>query len=209
MKYAFVVIACTVALIAVAGARAANWPDPRLDTAASQVAGHPVQVWCEDSVSYWVHVGDSIGVDFGTVQGFTVPSQSTTVYITPQICRTLHALLGSGPNEVGNYWGSLAVHVLVHEAEHQAGHVDEGETDCAALTQDDAIAVAFFGYHNYDQIPTLVDVPHKATFKGHVYRWKTTAIVMKVVPSVQLQDFHDWDHAWHSVAPPAYQGGCK
>lgn len=207
MKY--VLLVAVALLVFAADARAANWPDPALDAAATKVAGHPVQVWCEASEGDWIHNGDSIGVDFGTVQGFTLPSQSTVIYVTPQICRTLHALLRVGPNEVGNYWGSIAVHVLVHEAEHQAGHVDEGETDCAALTQDDAIAVAFFGYHNYDQYPSLVDVPHKVVYKGHTIRWKSTTVVMKVIPSLQLQSFHDWDHAWHAAAPPAYQGGCK
>ena len=98
-----------VAVVAVAGfvlassAAASNWPSGRLDTAASAVAGHPVQVWCEENWGDWIHLGDDYSEDFSYLMGFTFPSEPI-VYINPAHCETLHALLGG--SQVGSYHSS-------------------------------------------------------------------------------------------------------
>jgi hypothetical protein len=206
MKRILVMLAAVTAIAAltVPAASAGNWPDAGLDAAASSVAGHPVQVWCESSWGDWIHAGDAFSVDFDLVLGYTDPTASTMIYISPGLCETLHALLVFGPAKVGNYWGSLAVHALVHESEHQAGHVDEGETDCAALAVDDSAAVQFFGYQTSEQQPYTVTVRHKTKRTVTV----TRQVRYRTAPSKQLAEFHAFDHAWHASAPAAYQGGC-
>jgi hypothetical protein len=193
-------IVVVLAMAVFAGkASAANWPDSSLDTAASSVAGHPVNVWCEASWADWIHAGDTAGEDWGLLIGFTDPSVPT-IYLQPTVCETLHVLVKRGPEQVGPYWGSLAIHALVHESKHQAGYLDEGQTDCAALAVDDQVAVQFFGYKKTDRVTSWVKTRrHGRT----VYAKK-----ISTVPSRQLALFHAWDHAWHAASPPEYQGGC-
>jgi hypothetical protein len=207
MRRILVIVAAVAAFTALVApaASAGNWPESRLDAAASSVAGHPVQVWCESSWGDWVHAGDAESVDFAQILGFTAPSTSTAIFISPSLCETLHALLSFGPSKVGNYWGSLAVHVLVHESEHQAGHIDEGEADCAALAVDDSVAVQYFGYQTSEQQRYTVTVTHRTKRIVTV----TQQSRYRTVPSEQLAEFHSFDHAWHAATSPAYQGGCS
>jgi hypothetical protein len=136
-------------------APAANRSDPRLDTIASAVAGHPVNVWCEDNATDW-GAGPA-----PTVWGYTYPPPSSnTIHVSPWICMNLHTVLDTtNRDELAMYAVAAAIHTLVHESVHQRGGIYgdcyangptdmgcEGRTDCMALTLDVAVAVDYFGF---------------------------------------------------------------
>jgi len=212
-----------LSLVVASSAAAANWPDSRLDAAATAAAGKPVAVWCEDSWADWIHVGDDQSVDFSDVLGFAVPSVTNTIYIGPTQCENLHLLLDAGTAQVGPALASRAVHTLVHESLHVGlNSGDESLVDCTALKQDDDIAVQFFGFHKTDTVTSTKVVPvtktvavkqmrkGKLAVVGHktvVTGYKTVTTTTQV-PSQLLAAFHADDLAWHKSTPPEYQTDC-
>lgn len=208
MKWMFPV-ALIAAFIAALGlltgvANAGNNPDPRLDAAASYVAGKPVTVWCEESITDWVQWGQSAGQNFDFMEGFTYPTIPgySTIYLSPRVCLTLHALLDQGAENVGAYWGSLAVHTLVHESVHLlTGSADEHYVDCMALTKDADVAEQFFSWPTTETIYNTVVVRKK-------HRIVAVKSVGTNVTSPLLTAFNSFDQGWHDAAPAPYSGPC-
>ena len=149
------VLACAAGLLTAGTASAANWSDGRLDAVASQIAGKPVRVHCEDSWYEWINAGEEAGEDWSYVNGFTALVEPV-VYINPGRCETLHALLELGPRGVGVFHAAGAVKTLVHEAVHQRGVTNEGETDCTALSLVDDVAVRSCGYKRTERVAYTV-----------------------------------------------------
>jgi hypothetical protein len=195
-------IVVALALALVAPAAAGNVPNSQLDAAASAVAGKPVTVWCESHWSEWIHTGDSVEKDWSSLGGFTILSEPI-VYLSPDICETLHALLRYG-DDVGSYHASVAIHVLVHEAVHQTGIENEGETDCKALALDRQVALDHFGYSETEPQQYIAKTVKRVKGK----RVTTYAVRTRQVPSRRLADFSSWTLAWHKAAPAEYQGAC-
>jgi hypothetical protein len=204
-----------VAVVALAGfvlansAAASNWPSGRLDTAASAVAGHPVQVWCEENWGDWIHLGDDYGEDFSYLMGFTFPSEPI-VYINPAHCESLHALLGG--SQVGSYHSSIALLTLAHEAVHQRGIDDEGVTDCTALPLVPGLAA------NYFRVPRRIARTKIVNYTKTVVRrvnGKSVRMRVRAQRAVRLSIANPFlgklaadARAWHRAAPPQYQGTC-
>lgn len=209
----FAVLIAALAALTLAGTAAAstagNWQDSRLDAAASSIAGHPVNVWCEMSWGDWIHAGDYAGQDFGVVLGFTY-LDSPTIYISPAQCDTLHALLN---NEfVGSYHASLALLTLAHESVHQRGIADESVTECTALPLVPGLAEDYFGFPATIQQTKIVSYT-----KTVVRRIKGQRVVIKIraqkavkvtVPDPWLKWIADDAQRWHNSLPAQYRVGC-
>lgn len=193
-------------MFAVNKAGAANWPDTRLDQAASGIAGHSVNVWCEDTWSAWIHTGDYYNEDWSFLNGFTF-SVGNTIYVSPRQCETLHALLNFGP-AVGNYYAASAILTLAHEARHQAGDTDEGVTDCNALPLVEPLATTFFKYPKTEVESYTARVMKTVRVKGVTRRVATTVVRTRVIPARALADLKTMAYAWHKAKPAAYQGSC-
>lgn len=209
MRWALLLI--VVAFVALpATALGGNSADQRLDAAASEVAGKPVPVWCENSWADWIHFGDSVSQDWTWVSGFTVPSAGPTVYVNPRQCETLHALL-NGEN-VGTYYAASALLTLAHESVHQRGVLNEGETDCTALPLVPGLAVSRFG------IASMVSQSYTATtVRRFVRKVRGKRVVIRVVQRVvrwrtvknpYLDRLAADALRWHRSKPPEYQGNC-
>ena len=200
-------LACAAALVMAGTASAENWKDARLDAVASHIAGKPVQVHCEDSWYEWINSGEQQDEDWSVLLGLTYLSEPL-VYINPDGCETLHALLELGPRAVGVYHAAGAVQTLVHEAVHQRGITDEGDTDCTALSLVDDVAVRHFGYKRTERVPYTVTTTTKRKVNGRWTTIRSTAVRYRQQPSQTLKDFHTMAVGWHKAAPPEYQGNC-
>lgn len=191
-------LAIVVTLLALVAGRAyAAYQEPGLNVAASAVAGHAVIVSCAATDAEWAQFETVPGFPF-EVDGFTYASKDNVIYLSPRVCQTLTAL--EDPikrNDVGPYWAALAIKSLVHESVHQRGVLDEGVTDCTAVTLVSEVAVRSFGY--------------PATSKVYVYT-KTKAgtyrRTSKTVPNPVLARLTFWASQWHRAMPAIYQGGC-
>lgn len=191
-----VLVVGVVTLWVTAPARGA-YQEPGLNAAASAVAGHAVIASCAATDAEWAQFETVPGFPF-EVDGFTYASKDNVIYLSPRVCQTLTAL--EDPlkrNEVGPYWAALAIKSLVHESVHQRGVLDEGVTDCTAVTLVSEVAVRSFGY--------------PATSKVYVYT-KTKAgtyrRTSKTVPNPVLARLTFWASQWHRAMPAIYQGGC-
>jgi hypothetical protein len=203
------VIAAAVAAIMAPLSAASNWPDNRLDAVATQVAGHPVNVWCESSWSDWIHTGDSADENWDGVRGFTFLS-APTIYIAPDACFTLHAMLNR--ENVGSLHAADALLVLAHESVHQRGISDEGMTDCTALPLVPSLAVNSFG------IPSMAPEKYAVTVwktmrvkvggKWVTKRYATQQVRWRSIPNPWLAQLANDAHRWHRTAPAEYQGNC-
>ena len=87
---------------------------------ASQIAGHPVQITCDESGQQVGYVQDADGVaEVGGRQA----------YLTPAICDTLYQL--AFKDRVQSFDRTArAIAVLAHEAQHLRGVRNEGLTNC-------------------------------------------------------------------------------
>lgn len=168
-------------------AKAADAHDLRLDTAASWAAGHPVQVYCEDSWQEWY------GFGYPQFESFTQQGQPW-IWLDPKVCDALSSLANG--RDVGTYYASSALLALAHESSHQFGLVDEGQTDCRGLLLVTQLATQFFG------IAPKVAVKHYKVVRGKL-RVTTTMVVNPWLTKMR-QDAE----FWHRRKPPEYQGGC-
>lgn len=89
---------------------------------AARIAGHPVEVRCDDAGE---HVGAVQHADGVAVVG------GTRAYLTPERCHALYRLAFEG--EYSFTPAGRAIVVLAHEAWHLNGIADEGTTHCYAL----------------------------------------------------------------------------
>lgn len=211
MRFLLVALA---ALVFAAPVASSNMPHPTLDQVATEVAGKPVAVWCESSVTDWDRAvytasrGTQIGAQ---ILGFTYIS-APTVYLSPSQCQTLHFALQVGYHDVGVSYLSSAVLTLVHEGVHQRGVTDEGVTDCTALPLVVPMMEKYFGLTQtvpgFAQETYTKVVRRKIAGKWRNIRVSATRIVNVVNPNPDYARAAAWAVAWHRGKPAAYQGGC-
>lgn len=206
MKALALISAVVVLALSCAGtAVSANNPNPRLDAAASFVAGHPVTVWCETSWASWLQMTGGVS----DASGFTNPSQSSVVYVDPQVCLTFEMILaGSNVEDVGGSYTSQALLTLAHEAEHQKGLTDEGQTDCAALPLVPTLATQFFGVPK--TITQTVTAYRTISVRVGKAKRRIRESYTKTVsaPNPYVTQLATDAEGWHKLKPPAYQGSC-
>jgi hypothetical protein len=89
---------------------------------ASEIAGKPVTIFCDES-------GDFVGAVQHT-DGVAIVG-GDHAYLTPERCLDLYRLAFEGET-TGSRTGR-AIAVLAHEAWHLRGEIDEGRTECFAL----------------------------------------------------------------------------
>jgi hypothetical protein len=184
-----------------------NWADGRLDQIASSIAGHPVNVYCEDDWRVWIYNGE-----YG-VGGFTSLA-GTTVWINPDECATLHYLVDG--EDVGTLQASVAILYLTHESMHQRNRANpalgrnEAYTECLALKEFRSVAVNLF------HVPALVNVQtyrtvtrwitrriHRKTFRIRVSSVVSTTVT---VPNPYLERLVRDAGRWDAGLPAAYHG---
>jgi hypothetical protein len=196
-----------VGLAAGTAAQAANAPHPTFDALATEVAGHSTQVWCEDDPYDWDQLWYPQGVPGGYIQGFA-PYGGNVVFVSPTICEALWATVDpGGPGgylDSGMSFFARALLVLIHEAEHAKGIVNEAEAECAALPLVVPMAVKHFG------------VPQTIKQARVVSKWKKVGkkrvrvqVVQQVsVANPDLTRIAQWAKYWHDVLPAEYRGTC-
>jgi hypothetical protein len=222
---AFLILTGAVALLLIVStnALAANTPDPKLDQVATEVAGHPVTAWCEDSQTDWKAMGIPAA-------GFTRPpgrvDYAPIVYISPEPCATLHKLLNGVYTDPGaTAWGIV---VLLHEASHQIGgqyafdvpgepagqRLYEGRTDCHALALLPKY-LSFFGINPTASTLEWMRVKHRQRVRRHghwVWRtWTTLKAKRSIGPNPLWEDAIAEAQRRHDNLgrlDPAYKGNC-
>lgn len=202
VMFALFMFACSKA------ARGANSPNATLNAVASNVAGHPVSVWCETSDRGWVDLENQHNT--GEDDGFTVQGEPT-VYLAPRICDTLEYMLGYGYQATGLLWDALAIKTLLHESVHQRGITDEGVTDCTALSLlpqyvTDFGIPATVSATSYTRVTRAVRITFGVRHK--VVRYSTMVPSTTQVPNPDLQKLENYAESWHKSLPASYQGGC-
>lgn len=137
-----VVVAVTLALAATADVSAAMYPVyfPRVTEIASEVAGRPVDVFCEVHEDWVADPVQEIAPDAWGYTRFD-PSTGQPLYaaLEPRTCGYL-LLLIQDPNErsgihgrEGYYGEARALLSLLHEANHLRGLRSESAAECRAL----------------------------------------------------------------------------
>jgi hypothetical protein len=202
-KLMVLLAAVLVALAASTAATAGDWPNATFDAVATEVAGHPVHAYCEDSNWDWESLTHSVGIAGGDLYGFA-PYGGNVLFVSPLICESLHIALEIGYQDAGLAHFSRALLVLIHESMHSRGIVDEGEADCTALPLVAPMAVKYF------KVPQTVSQLRVVTRFRKVgkKRVKVQVVVQQQVPNPDLARLQAWAKAWHDAAPPAYRGNC-
>lgn len=202
MKAAAVLV-LAAGLAAAGPAHAANLPDPRLDAAASSAAGHPVAVWCETDPSAWL----------GLQQQYAAPGAGafteiggSTVFLGPDYCSTLRFYLGD-PG-VATVPEGAALLVLLHEASHAAGVVDEHAADCRALPLVAGYAESLLGVAPEVTRLRRRTVSTVVRVRGRRLVRRTTVATPQTVPNPQLGLIVAEAQAWHDAEPGRYRGAC-
>jgi hypothetical protein len=146
----FVIVAAAIALAGAAVAHADTqvpagfYNSIRLAPAAAFVAGKAVTVECAKTAADWQQQGGRVDS-----YGLTFPG-TNVVKLAPDVCRFLRARVVN-PDGFG-----ASLLVLVHEAIHARGSVDEGVTDCAAVHEMPRVAVKFFGVKAGKQLRAIM-----------------------------------------------------
>ena len=205
MKKRIVVVALiALALASASAATAADWHLARLDAVASSVAGHSVSVYCEDSRAEWVDIERALGSDGDSIAGFMWgPGEDPignvdTVYIEPSACRALHVYSANGwgttrgANDAGLLPLGMAGLTLVHEAVHQRGIDDEGQTECTAYQMMPKLWTSQFGV------------------KPKIWTWRKMGkrMVHRFVANPTYTRLMTWTQADHNGLPAEYRTGC-
>ena len=107
----------------------------RLETAATDLAGTPVEVRCQSFGEAFVDVGADLGY---VVFGADDRPEPWTL-IKRQQCKDLSDYLSSDKQQPTRDQ-IIAVHVLSHETVHVTGVRDEAETECKAMQLDAGMA---------------------------------------------------------------------
>ncbi len=193
-------------LALVSAATAGNWTLPQADAFASEIAGKPVQTYCESDWASWDQFAYSNNIVGHHLLGMTWLDQPI-VYVNPSVCEALHMAVDLGPagyRDAGMAYYAQAILTLTHEAVHQRGVEDEGQTECAALPLALPAAVKHLG------LPATVKqtklVRQRVKVKG---KW-TTKLVQKTVtvPNPDLTRVDQWIKAYHASAPAEYKTVC-
>jgi hypothetical protein len=114
-----------------------SWVEHRLEAAAEQVAGGPVQVHCQGMGQAFVDVGAELGYVRWGADG--IPERSTLIKL--RTCGHLRAWLWSS-KAAPSLDQVVAVHVITHETMHMVGITNEASAECAAVQRDAAMATA-------------------------------------------------------------------
>jgi hypothetical protein len=200
-------VATLTAALALAGtATASEAPMPQLDAFASEVAGKPVHVWCEDDWAVWDQVAYSNGIVGHYLGGFTNPAEPV-VYVNPSVCEALQIGLVLGPfgyRHAGLAYYAQAILVLAHEAVHQRGIDDEAQTECTALP----LAVPMAAKHL--RLPMTVSTTRIVKVRKKINgRWMLVPVQRTVrVANPDLPLLQQWITVWHRSTPAEYQVGC-
>lgn len=206
-------------------ALATGWKSTTLEAAASDVAGRPIQVWCEDSIYDWV-----VSHRVADAAGYWNPYRPDWIFLGPGQCETLLEYLQlRKADEVGIRDLASALLTLAHEATHARLYGgDEGLVDCTAMPLVRGLAVRFFGmpesiasvvYTPVVKTVTIrvkVKVPKRTTHGVTITsRWKvftrdvsTMVEETETLPNPDLQRLTDWLVPLHRQKPAAYQGNC-
>lgn len=163
MKTVLVATAATIALLGATTARAdqpAGFKEsPRLEAAASFVAGKPVTTWCATSTASFSAAAQA-STGNADAAGFVQAVGASQAFFPPKVCATIVAYLNKRKVEEYNLAAWLLT--LAHEATHMRGVSDESETDCAALHVMPTMIRRFFkprpGYTVHDLMTYAWDV---------------------------------------------------
>jgi hypothetical protein len=116
-----------------------------IESAASWVAGKPVQAWCPTSFAVWDAFARSKGFRDGDQIGGWAYFGGSEAWFHPVVCEGIaRRVSGDRTLPIGLLAYSLLL--VAHEALHSRGLVDESETDCAALRILPEMAVRFYGF---------------------------------------------------------------
>jgi hypothetical protein len=213
VKYGVVVVAVVAALWS-APAYGNNLPNAALDALASEVAGKPVSVWCEESPADWdrfVYAYSGGGQIGAGMYGFTYLF-SPVVYLSPQRCQPLTLALQYGYSEVGVIYLAAGLHTLIHEAAHQRGYTDEGQAECYALPLVAPMAERYFRLSRTINVPTTQTVTRtmrrKIAGRWRTIRYETQIATTTTTTNPDYSRIASWATAWHRTLPANYQGGC-
>ena len=203
------VMAVVAAALLAGTASAASQPNPVFDQIATEVAGKPVAVYCENDWYPWIKYFESDGVNGAVVNGFTFPDVPT-VFISPRQCETLWAL--HNRESVGTYYAASAIFTLAHEAVHQRGIADEGVTDCTAMPLVAGIALKYFGITETITQQYLVPKTIKRTVtvgtKKKTITIRTSVEASRAIPNPWFEQLKTDTVRWHKAKPAEYQGTC-
>lgn len=114
-----------------------GWVESRLERAAVEVAGGPVEVHCQGLGQAFLDLGAELGFVRWGPGG--VPERSTLIKRDP--CAHLRTWLWSAKARP-TLDQVVAVHVLTHETMHMVGITDEAHAECAAVQRDAGMAQA-------------------------------------------------------------------
>jgi hypothetical protein len=183
-----VVVALSLALALVASARAGNTPDPRLDAVATEIAAHPVNVWCETDSAEWAR---TVSLVFGPdidpiyVRGYTFVTNAT-VNLAPIVCLTLLWELSGRQGTPPPYLPrGVALLTLIHEAVHQRGVRDEGIADCIAIKLVPRYATTLFGIPATVAKWKYVSRSKRVRVNGRLERRRVRVRIRVIVPNPQ------------------------
>ena len=210
--FAGVVFSVLALAAAAAPARAGDQPHPTLDAAASEVAGRPVLVRCENSETEWTATIAAIPGSPPRAGGYVHSVDSSVVYLAPSECLPLHHALNASYKRPGIYSLTSALLTLAHEAVHLRGITDEGVVECTALPLVPELAVKYFG------VPRTVAKTSTRVVQKWVYRkvkGKRTrtrvSVVVKTssqIPNPDLVVIEETALELHRGRSAAYQGNC-
>jgi hypothetical protein len=195
-------------------ANATNRSHATLDAITSEIAGHPLNVWCEDNEYDWfVTLRAPINVN-GFMYFYTNTSTpyNNVVYLSPRQCERVHLALGSGYPDAGLAPTIGVVFTLVHEAVHHRGIKDEGVTDCTALPFVVPMMEKYFGLTrtitaNVQQSYTKI-IRRKVKGKWYNFKDRAVRMVTTTIPNPDFAKAEAWALAYHRAKPAAYQGNC-
>ena len=145
MKILLGVLLAALALTAAASAAPDGFRESaRLTPIASGVTGRPVTVWCARTPAIWRDTVVPLypGQRWATLNGYAMVNEPAT-YLAPWVCQTLEGWLRGKSAPTPEVLGRRLL-TLVHEAIHLRGILDEGVTDCTALSLVPGVARASF-----------------------------------------------------------------
>lgn len=133
---ALLAVLLVVPAIGAAVPGALRWREERrLESAAGQLVGAPVDVECQTLGGAFVDAGSELGWVAWGPDG--VPEHKTLIKYQP--CADLRDYLGSDKSHP-SLDQVIAVHVLTHEAMHMKGIKNEARAECAAVQRDAQLA---------------------------------------------------------------------
>jgi hypothetical protein len=124
--------------------------ETRLEGVSSEIAGHPVDVYCPSLWKQLIDVSSTKGEAY-----FAANGEGTYATLAHDVCVTFEDLPDKGFPDLAclargetacDDWSrdvALAIHVLSHESWHLAGVTDEAITECYAVQTDSWVAQTF------------------------------------------------------------------